>query len=49
MLALAPEAVDMGRLGDNEGWYTATAADATRELGERGRDAILAHLRSVLG
>ena len=49
MLALAPEAVDMGRLGDNEGWYTATAADATRELGECGRDAILAHLRTVLG
>jgi creatinine amidohydrolase len=48
MLALAPEAVDMGRLGENQDWYTATASDGTRKLGERGRDAILAHLRAVL-
>jgi creatinine amidohydrolase/Fe(II)-dependent formamide hydrolase-like protein len=48
MLALAPEAVDMDRLGDNRGWYTASAAEASRELGERGRDAILAHLRGLL-
>ncbi len=49
MLALAPEAVDMARMQENTGWYTASAVDATRETGERGRDAILEHLRAVLG
>ncbi len=48
MMALAPEAVDMGRVGDNRRWYTATARDASAELGRRGRDLILAHMRSVL-
>ena len=48
MMALCPEAVDMDRFGDNKGWYTATAKDASAELGERGRDMILAHLRAVL-
>lgn len=49
MLALAPEAVDMARLDENAAWYTASAADASRTTGARGRDAILAHLRAVLG
>lgn len=49
MLALAPEAVEMARLAENRHWYTASAAAATRETGERGRDAILAHLRVALG
>jgi creatinine amidohydrolase len=49
MLALAPEAVDMVRLGENTGWYTASAGGATRETGERGCATILAHLRAVLG
>ena len=48
MLALCPEAVDMAKVGDNTGWYTATAKDASAELGERGRDLILARLRSLL-
>ena len=48
MMALCPEAVDMERFGDNKGWYTATAKDASAELGEKGRDMILAHLRKVL-
>jgi creatinine amidohydrolase len=47
MLALCPEAVDMKRLSA-ERWYTETAAKATRETGERGRDLMLAHMRQVL-
>ena len=49
MMALCPEAVDMGRVGDNTGWYTATAPDASAELGQKGRDLILARLRKLLG
>lgn len=49
MMALCPEAVDMDRHGDNRGWYTATAKDASVELGEKGRDMILQRLRSLLG
>jgi creatinine amidohydrolase/Fe(II)-dependent formamide hydrolase-like protein len=48
MLALCPEAVDMERLS-TETWYTRSAAQATRELGEKGREMILAHMRRVLG
>jgi creatinine amidohydrolase/Fe(II)-dependent formamide hydrolase-like protein len=48
MLALCPEAVEMDRLDDNGAWYTATAKDASAELGARGRDLILARLRALL-
>lgn len=48
MLALCPQAVDMERLS-TETWYTRDAAQATRELGEKGRDMILAHIREILG
>ncbi|MEW9806525.1 creatininase family protein [Mesorhizobium sp. ZMM04-5] len=48
MLALCPEAVDMARLAENKGWYTATAKDASAELGARGRDLILARLLTLL-
>ena len=41
MMALCPEAVDMARFADNKGWYTATAKDASAELGGKGRDMIL--------
>jgi creatinine amidohydrolase/Fe(II)-dependent formamide hydrolase-like protein len=47
MLALCPEGVDMSRLSA-EKWYTRSAADASPELGTRGRDLILEHMRSVL-
>jgi creatinine amidohydrolase/Fe(II)-dependent formamide hydrolase-like protein len=47
MLALCPEAVDMTRLSA-ERWYAETAAKASRETGERGRDLILAHMRRAL-
>jgi creatinine amidohydrolase/Fe(II)-dependent formamide hydrolase-like protein len=48
MLALCPEAVDMSRLGENKGWYTETARDASAELGRKGRDLILQRLRKLL-
>jgi creatinine amidohydrolase/Fe(II)-dependent formamide hydrolase-like protein len=49
MLALAPEVVEMDRMAENSGWYTASAVLATAELGERGVALILAHLRETLG
>ncbi|MEP9389192.1 creatininase family protein [Mesorhizobium sp. KR9-304] len=48
MLALCPEAVDMAKLGDNTGWYTATAKDASAELGAKGVALILKRLRTLL-
>ena len=47
MLALCPEAVEMDRL-DAALWYTSSAAVASVETGERGRDLILMHMRQVL-
>ena len=47
MLALCPEGVEMGRLTD-ERWYTRSAREASAELGGRGRELILAHMRNVL-
>lgn len=48
MLALCPEAVDMERAAANTGWYAASAASASRQTGERGRDLILQRLRTLL-
>lgn len=48
MMALCPEAMDMDRFGDNKGWYTASAKDASAELGNSGRDMIMEHLRRLL-
>ena len=48
MMALCPEAVDMGRFADNKGWYTKTAKDASPELGRKGVEMIVARLRSLL-
>ena len=48
MLALCPEGVDMDRRS-KERWYAQSADDASRELGEKGRDMILAHVRRCLG
>jgi creatinine amidohydrolase len=47
MMALCPEAVDMKRL-NNEEWYSQSAKDASKDLGERGVELILAHMRTVL-
>ncbi len=48
LMALCPEGVDMGRFEAGP-WYTESAADASLELGEKGRDLILGHMRQVLG
>jgi creatinine amidohydrolase/Fe(II)-dependent formamide hydrolase-like protein len=48
LMALLPEAVDKSRISDDE-WYSRSAREATRELGMKGRDRILAHLRRALG
>ena len=47
MLDLYPDAVDMSKLSAKS-WYAQSAARASREFGERGREAILSHLREVL-
>jgi creatinine amidohydrolase len=47
MLSLCPEAVDMSRFS-SEDWFTRSAAQASRELGDKGRDLVLSHLREVL-
>lgn len=49
MQALAPETVDIYRAGDGDHWYTEDATEASAELGERGVQIALAHLRQVLG
>jgi creatinine amidohydrolase len=48
MMALCPEGVEMKRLSAKK-WYTRSAKDASKKLGENGRDLVLAHLRQVLG
>ena len=48
MMALCPEAVDMGHF-NKEKWYTRSAAEASAELGGKGCNLILAHMRKVLG
>ena len=47
MMALCPEGVDMERLADGK-WYTRSAVDASPQLGARGHDLILEHMRQVL-
>jgi creatinine amidohydrolase/Fe(II)-dependent formamide hydrolase-like protein len=48
MLAMCPEAVDMGNLSGGR-WYTKSALSASADTGARGRELILAHMRRVLG
>jgi len=47
MMSLCPEAVDMSRFSPEE-WYSRSASEASTELGNKGRDLILSHLREVL-
>lgn len=47
MMDLYPEAVDVTRISGGP-WYTRSAEQASADLGARGRDAILAHLREAL-
>jgi len=46
-MALAPEGVDMERFSSAE-WYSASAADASPELGAKGREMILEQMRRAL-
>jgi creatinine amidohydrolase/Fe(II)-dependent formamide hydrolase-like protein len=48
MMALCPEAVDEAHLADNTGWYTATAMEASAELGQKGVAMIMDNLRAIL-
>lgn len=48
MQALAPDTVDLSRAREGGHWYTEDAGEASVELGERGVQIALAHLRRVL-
>jgi hypothetical protein len=48
LMALLPEGVDTSRISEDE-WYSRSAREASQELGMKGRDRILAHLRQALG
>ena len=48
LMALLPESVDKSRISEGE-WYSRSAREASLELGIKGRDRILAHLRQALG
>jgi creatinine amidohydrolase/Fe(II)-dependent formamide hydrolase-like protein len=48
LMALLPEGVDKSRISEGE-WYSRSAREASLELGIKGRDRILAHLRQALG
>jgi creatinine amidohydrolase len=48
LMALLPEGVDKSRISEDE-WYSRSAREASIELGIKGRDRILAHLREALG
>lgn len=47
MMALCPDTVDMDRFDDAK-WYVRSAAEASEELGNKGVDMILDHMRRVL-
>ena len=49
MQALAPETVDMDRLGDGGHWYVAGAGAATPTLGEQGAALAEARARGLMG
>jgi creatinine amidohydrolase/Fe(II)-dependent formamide hydrolase-like protein len=48
LMALVPEGVDQSRISTDK-WYSRSARDASAELGIKGRDCILEHLRKELG
>jgi creatinine amidohydrolase/Fe(II)-dependent formamide hydrolase-like protein len=47
LMALCPEAVDMGCFSA-ENWYSRSAKDASAELGNKGRDLVLEHMRRAI-
>jgi creatinine amidohydrolase/Fe(II)-dependent formamide hydrolase-like protein len=48
LMALVPEGVDTSRLSQDK-WYVQSARNADVELGMKGRDLILEHMRKALG
>jgi creatinine amidohydrolase/Fe(II)-dependent formamide hydrolase-like protein len=48
LMALCPEGVDMRKFSAKK-WYSRSAEHASAELGAKGRDLILEHMRQVLG
>lgn len=47
MMAVCPEAVDLGRVSDAK-WYARSASASSAEFGAEGKDRILARLRDIL-
>jgi creatinine amidohydrolase len=47
MMALCPEGVDMQRLSPKE-WYSRSAEHASPQLGVKGRELVLTHMRQAL-
>jgi creatinine amidohydrolase/Fe(II)-dependent formamide hydrolase-like protein len=48
LMSLCPAGVDMSRFSE-EKWYLRSAREATAELGAKGREMVLGHMRDVLG
>jgi creatinine amidohydrolase/Fe(II)-dependent formamide hydrolase-like protein len=48
LMSLCPDGVDMSRFSE-ERWYLRSAREATAELGAKGREMVLGHMRDVLG
>jgi creatinine amidohydrolase/Fe(II)-dependent formamide hydrolase-like protein len=48
LMSLCPDGVDMSRFSE-EKWYLRSGREATAELGAKGREMVLGHMREVLG
>src|SRR5215211_135198 len=48
LMSLCPEGVDMSRFSEDK-WYLRSGREATAELGAKGREMVLGHMRDVLG
>jgi creatinine amidohydrolase/Fe(II)-dependent formamide hydrolase-like protein len=48
LMSLCPDGVDMSRFSEDK-WYLRSAREATAELGAKGREMVLGHMRDVLG
>lgn len=48
LMSLCPDGVDMSRFSEDK-WYLRSAREATVELGAKGREMVLGHMRDVLG
>jgi creatinine amidohydrolase/Fe(II)-dependent formamide hydrolase-like protein len=48
LMSLCPDGVDMSRFSEDK-WYLRSGREATVELGAKGREMVLGHMRDVLG